>query len=257
MNGPKIAVCVKRVPATDTRIRIAEDGLGIDEAGVKHILSPYDEFAIEAALRHKEAAGEGEVTLVSLGETQAQEQLRTGLAMGADSATLLKGSGGWDALTTAKVFASWLTMPESRGNGAELVLLGVKAADLDQQQVGPMLAVLLDRPCVTGVVEFELADGLARCEKEAEGGVEIVEAQLPAVLTITKGAFEPRFASLRGIMAARRKPLDTLDVEIQDSRLALENLSEPPARPPGRVVGHGVEAVPELVSLLRDEAHAI
>ena len=255
MSGLKIAVCVKRVPATDTRIRIEASGKGIEAAGVKHILSPYDEYAIEAALRHRDAAG-GEVNLVSLAAAPAQEQLRTGLAMGADSATLLQGEAP-DALSTAKGLAEWFLMPAGGGGDVELILLGVKAADFDQQQVGPMLGVLLDRPCVTGVVTFELGDDVVRCEREIEGGVEVVEAEMPAVLTMTKGKHEPRYASLRGIMAARRKPLDLRSVHPPTTGATVEALREPPARPPGRVVGEGMDAVPELVRLLREEAHAI
>jgi len=252
-----IAVCVKRVPATDTRIRIAGSGAGIETAGVKYILSPYDEFAIEGALRLRDAAGGGRVSLVSFGAAAAQEQLRTGLAMGADSATLLAGDSDVDALATARVLAGWFSSLEEQGGASGLILLGVKAADYDQQQVGPMLGVLLDRPCVTGVVEVELRDGAVRCERETETGVEVVEVELPAVLTVTKGAYEPRFVSLRGIMAARRKPLLTGEAESAPSGAVVERLIAPPARPPGRVVGTGSEAVPELVRLLREEAHAI
>lgn len=255
MTELKIAVCVKRVPATDTRIRIDPSGRGIDAAGAKHIVSPYDEFAIEGALRHKDSCG-GEVALVSLGGPEAQEQLRAGLAMGADCATLLHGEPS-DALSTAKALAEWFAAGDGNGADARLILLGVKAADHDQQQVGPMLGVLLDRACVTGVVDFEVRDGKVRCDRETEGGVEVVEADLPAVLAVTKGEYEPRYPSLRGIMAARRKQLDIREIEATGSGLHLERLMPPPPRPPGRVVGRGPEAVGELVRLLREEAHVL
>jgi len=247
-----IVVCIKRVPDTETRIRVDASGSGIDRAGVKYVIGPYDEYAIELALRAKEASGEGSVTVLSLGAETAQESLRKALAMGADKALLLQGETGIDGLATAKALAAQL-----RGDGAALVLFGVKAIDDDQQQVGPMVATLLSRACVTGVSSFELADGRAICDREVEGGSEVVEAMLPAVLTITKGPHEPRLASLKGIMAAKKKPLEERAVKVEASRLHLRSLTEPPPRPAGRIVGEGAAAVPELVRLLREEAKAI
>lgn len=248
----KIIVCIKRTPDTETRIRIAEDETSIDPGGVKFIVSPYDEFAVEAGLRMKESSGDGEVTVLTLGDPAAAEQLRASLAMGADRAVLLKGDPGMDGLATARALAA-----ELNGTDAPLILLGVKAVDDDQQQVGPMLATLLNRPCVTGVADFELRDGTAVCQREVEGGVEIVEADLPAVITVTKGEFEPRYASLKGIMAAKRKPLEEKDAHVPDARLVVQGLDEPPERPEGKIVGEGPEAVTELVRLLREEAKVL
>ncbi len=245
-------VCIKRVPDTETRIRIGEDATTIDPSGVKFIISPYDEFAIEAALRIKEAAGEGEVTLVTLGDASSQETLRAGLAMGADGAVLLEGVQTMDGLATAKALAAELSSVD-----APLVLLGVKAADDDQQQVGAMLGTLLGRACVTGVSEFELKDGKAVCQREVEGGTEVVEADLPAVLTITKGPYEPRYASLKGIMAAKRKPLEQKAASVGEARMTVARLEYPPERSAGKIVGEGPDAVPELVRLLREEANAL
>ncbi len=247
-----ITVCIKRTPDTETRVRIAEDGVSIDSGGVKYIVSPYDEFAVEAALRMRDAAGEGAVTVVTLGEASAAEQLRSALAMGADKALLLEGQAGMDGLATARALAT-----EIQGHDAPLVLFGVKAADDDAQQVGPMVATLLERPCVTAVGEFELNGTTARCHREVEGGTEVVDVDLPAVLTITKGAFEPRYASLKGIMAAKRKPLEQKAADVPASRVTLEALELPPARPDGRIVGEGPEAAAELVRLLREEAKVL
>lgn len=247
-----LIVCIKRVPDTETRIRVDASGKDIDESGVKYIISPYDEYALELALRAREAAGRGEVTVVTLGDSAAQETLRKALAMGADKALLLSAAPVADGLATAKALAAELT-----GVEAPLVLMGVKASDDDQQQVGPMLATLLDRACVTGVASFEVAEGKVVCHREVEGGTEIVEATLPAVLTVTKGEHEPRLASLKGIMAAKKKPLEEKTAEVPASRLQVRALAEPPARPPGRVVGEGAAAVSELVRLLREEAKAI
>ena len=248
----KIVVCVKRTPDTETRIRLGEDGASIDPNGVKFIISPYDEFAIEAGLRLKEAAGDGEVILLSLGGDGTQETLRQGLAMGADRAVHLKGTPGSDGLATAKALAA-----ELQGMGAALILFGMKGADMDQQQVGPMTATLLGLPCVTAASGFEKAGETLTCRREVEGGTEILEMDLPAVVTLTKGQFEPRYASLKGIMAAKRKPLEEKEAQGGESRLIVRKLSYPPERPAGRIVGQGADAVPELVRLLREEAKAL
>ena len=248
-----LIVCVKRVPDTETRIRVDGSGSAIDRAGVKYVVSPYDDYALELALRAREAKGAGQVTVVTLGDAAAQETLRKALAMGADEALLLTGAEpGMDGLSTAKALAAQLG-----GAEAPLVLFGVKAIDDDQQQVGPMVATLLGRACVTGVSSFEAADGKVVCHREVEGGTEVVEATLPAVLTITKGQHEPRLASLKGIMAAKKKPLEERPVEVEPARLRVRALAEPPARPPGRIVGQGPDAVPELVRLLREEAKVL
>jgi len=247
-----VIVCVKRVPDTETRVRIGEDGASLDPAGVKFIMSPYDEFAVEAALRTKEAAGSGEVALVTLGDDSSQETLRAGLAMGADKATLLVGESSMDGLATAKALAE-----ELKDAAAPLVLFGVKAADGDQQQDGPMTATLMVYPSVTGVSSIEVTDNKVVCHREVEGGVEVAEVQLPAVVTVTKGAFEPRYASLKGIMAAKRKPLEQKDASSSQSRVIVTKLAHPPERAAGKIVGEGPDAVPELVRLLREEANAL
>jgi len=247
-----VIVCVKRVPDTEARIRIDPSGTAIESAGVKYDLSPYDAFAVEAALRTRETLGAGEVTLLSLGDGASQETLRKGLAMGADRAILLEGRAGLDGLATAKALAA-----ELRTSTAPLFLFGIKAADDDQAQVGPMVAVLTGRPCVTGVSSFEVKDEMAVCHREVEGGSEIVEVDLPGVLCMTKGPNEPRLAALKGIMAAKKKPLDQKPAAAAEDRVTVRALKEPPPRPAGKVVGAGPDAVPELVRLLREEANAL
>ncbi len=247
-----LVVCLKRVPDTEARIRVDASGVAIDPAGVKYVISPYDEFAVELALRTRDATGEGEVALLSLGDSSAQEALRKGLAMGADRAVHLNGEPGMDGLATAKALAH-----ELEGANAPLVLFGVKAIDDDQQQVGPMVAELTGRACVTGVSAFHVEDGRVVCDREIEGGHEVVEATLPAALTITKGEHEPRLASLKGIMAAKKKPLEEKPAQLPDSRIKVLALREPAPRPEGRIVGEGPDAVPELVRLLREEAKVI
>src|SRR6059036_3390316 len=200
----KIAVCIKRVPDSGTRVKIASDGKSLDEAGVKFILNPYDEFAVEEALRRKEQAGAGEVVIVSVGPAAAQETIRTALAMGADRGVLLQTDAiPADGFVTAQALAA-----ELHGGAWDLILFGKMAIDDYNQQVGPMAAELLGLPCVTAVAHLEIDGGKGIAEREIEGGVEVVEFPLPAVLTADKGLNEPRYPALKGIMAAKKKPLE-------------------------------------------------
>lgn len=248
----KIVVCIKRVPDTEARIKIAGDGASIDTAGVKFVISPYDEFALEAALRLKEANGAGEVIAVTLGDAQSAEQLRSALAMGADRAILLKGQATIDGSATAKALAG-----EIKTHAPDLVLCGMKAVDNDQQQVGLMLAEFLGMPAVSVVAELEAEAGKLVAHREIEGGVEIIEVALPAVITTTKGKHEPRYPSLKGIMAAKKKPLEEKDAQVAAPRLKMRSLTPPAERAAGKIVGNGADAVPELVRLLKEEAKVL
>jgi len=248
----KTVVCIKRVPDTEARIRIAADKTSIDPAGIKYIISPYDEFALEAALRLKEAKGEGEVIVITVGEASSAESLRAALAMGADRAVLLKGKPTLDGSATAKALAA-----EIKEIAPDLVLCGMKSVDDDQQQVGPMLAEFIGAPSVSVVAQLDIEDGKAVAHREIEGGVEIVEVALPAVVTMTKGKQEPRLPSLKGIMAAKKKPLEEKEAQLPASRVTVKELTNPPERPAGKIVGQGVDAVPELVRLLKEEAKVL
>ncbi|MBW3628367.1 MAG: electron transfer flavoprotein subunit beta/FixA family protein [Gemmatimonadetes bacterium] len=245
----KSIVCVKRVPDTETRVRIGADQASIDPSGVKFVLNPYDEFAVEAALRQKEAAGAGEVLVLSVGGTDSAETLRTTLAMGADAAVLLKTDTPVEGLAVAAALAA-----ELKERQFDLALFGMKAVDDDLQAVGGMVAELLDLPSATVVTEFSVAHGKVTARREVEGGTEVVELRLPCVLTLTKGAYEPRYASLKGIMAAKKKPLEEKAAQVGDAGTRLQQLSYPPERQAGRIVGQGPDAVPELIRLLREEA---
>ena len=250
-SGMKILVCVKRVPDTGIGIRIAEDGRSIDASGVKYVMSPYDEYAVEAGLRIRDEVG-GEVILLTFGSEEDVEVLRKGLAMGADRAVLLRGRCTPDGLATAKVLADAI-----RPDPPDLLLFGLKAADHDQGQVGPMVAGLLSRACATGVSHFAIEGGRIRCEREADGGSQILTLPIGSILTITKGPFEPRYPSLKGIMAAKGKPIEVRDAIEVPATISVVRLEAPPERSPGRVVGEGSEAVPELVRLLREEARVV
>ena len=249
----KIAVCIKRVPDSETRVRIAADGLSLDEAGVKFILNPYDEFAVEEALRRKEQAGSGEVMVLSLGPAAAQETIRTALAMGADRGVLLQADRvPADGLVVARALAA-----ELGDGGFDLILFGKIAIDDSSHQVGPMVAELLGLPCVTAVSKLEIAGGTGTAEREVEGGVEVVEFPLPAVITADKGLNEPRLPALKGIMAAKKKPLEVKPFQGGTAGVDVRTMTLPPERQAGKIVGEGAAAVPELVRLLREEAKVL
>lgn len=246
-------VCIKQVADTVTNVKVGPDGRTLDPAGVTWILNPYDEFAIEAALQHKEKLGAGEVVVISLGEAGVQTTLRNALAMGADRAIHLKTDGGaQDSLSVAQALAEAI-----RPLGAQIMWLGKSAVDDDAAQVGPMIAELLGLPCVTVVAQIELDGSSAKVQREIEGGRELVEVPLPAVFTADKGLNTPRYASLKGIMAAKKKPIEERATVMSAANLEVVSLELPPARKAGRIVGEGVGAVAELVRVLRDEAKVI
>ena len=259
----KIVVCVKQVPDTETRVKIAASGSAISEADVANwIVSPYDEFAIEEALKIKEAKG-GEVVLVSVGPERAQAALRTGLAMGADSAIHVKDTSleGTDTLGTARVLAAAVRTLAP----FDLVLCGQQGVGGDNSQVPGMLAELLDLPQVTVAVKIEVGDGKATIEREIEGGRETWETPLPAVVSAQKGLNEPRYASLKGIMAAKKKPLQAFDLAglgLDPASVApnvkVTAMELPPARPAVRMIeGDPAAQAKELIRLLHEEAKVI
>jgi electron transfer flavoprotein beta subunit len=249
----KIACCIKRVPDSETRVKIAPDGKRLDEAGVKFVLNPYDEFAVEEALQRKEKAGTGEVAVVCLGPAAAQETIRTALAMGADRGVLLQSDAiPADGFVTAQAIAA-----ELKGGGWDLILFGKIAIDDYNQQVGPMVAELLGLPCVTAVAHLDIDGAKGVAEREIEGGIEVVEFPLPAVLTADKGLNEPRYPALKGIMAAKKKPLEVKPVQLGAGGIEVVALTPPPERKEGKIVGEGAAAVPELVRLLREEAKVL
>jgi electron transfer flavoprotein beta subunit len=245
-------VCIKQVPDTETRIKVASDGRSIDPGGVTWIMNPYDEFAVEQALLIKEKLGAGEVIVASLGGPGVQTTLRNALAMGADRAIHLRIDAALDPLGVARALAA-----EIRPLGAAIVWFGKQAVDDDAAQVGPMVAELLGVPCVTSIATFQLDGTTARVEREVEGGREVIEAALPAVFTTDKGLNQPRYASLKGIMAAKKKPIDDRPVAAAAAALEVVALELPPPRKAGRVVGEGPGAVRELVKALREEAQVI
>jgi electron transfer flavoprotein beta subunit len=247
-----IITFVKRVPSTTANVVVADNKLNPE--GVEYVLNPYDEFAVEEALSIKETAGEGSVTAISFGAGEAQKDLRTVLAMGADAAVLLSSADAPDAdgATTARLLAA-----AAKEREFDLLLFGKQSVDRDQHGVGPAVATMLGVPCITEVVKLEVADGKVIAEREVEGARETIEAPLPCAVTCQKGLNTPRLASLRGIMAAKKKPMDVVEVALTDAAVEVVAMSMPPARPAGRIVGEGAAAVPELVDALRNEAKVL
>ena len=241
----KILVGLKRVVDYNVRVRVKSDGSGVETDGVKMSINPFDEIALEEALRIKERGDASEVIVVSMGTADAQQQLRTGLAMGADRAILVDTPANVDPLSRARILLELLER-----ESAELVLLGKQAIDDDNSQVGQMLAALWDRPQATFASAISFAGNTATVTREVDAGLEIVEVDLPAVdLRLN----EPRYVKLPDIMKAKKKPLDTLSMDelgIEPALAIEETAFEPPAE---REKGIMVDDVPALVAALKDK----
>jgi electron transfer flavoprotein beta subunit len=247
----KIAVCVNHVPDTETKVKVGADGKSIDRAGVNFIINPYDEFAVEEALRLKEKHG-GETIALSLGGDSHKETLRKALAMGVDKAVLLKDDSPRDSYSTALALADAL-----KEISPDVVLFGKQSIDFDDAVVGPMVAELLGWPSISVVVKLEIDGNKVLAEREIEGGHEKVESRLPVIITAQKGLNEPRYPSLKGIMAAKNKPIEEKQPTPPSMRVEVLEMRKPPAKSAGKFVGTGVDAVPELVRLLHEEAKVL
>ncbi len=244
----EILACVKRVPATDCTIKVGADGKHIDPAGVEFVLNPYDEFAVEEALKTKEASS-GTVTVLTIGPGAAQKDLRTCLAMGADKAVLLKHEGETpDAAATARLLAE-----KVKELNPGIVYCGKQAVDGDDSQVGARLAALLGWACVTDATSFELGDGTWTAQRDIEGGKESLEGSLPVVVTCNKGLNEPRYPNLKGIMMAKKKPLEETDATLGASSAECVALTPPPERAAPAILGEGIDAVDALMDKLSNE----
>lgn len=255
----KTIVCIKQVPDTETKVKIGPDGASIVESDINWIVSPYDEFAIEEALKQKEAHG-GEVVLLSAGPDRVQTALRTGLAMGADSAVHLKLEAT-DTLSIAKALAAAI----KKVGGVDLVLTGQQGVGGDNSQIPGLVAEMLDWPQVTVVVNIAIADGKATAEREVEGGREVWESSVPVVISAQKGLNEPRYASLKGIMAAKKKTIESWDAaavglgaDDLKPRTKVVALELPPARAAVKMIeGDADTQAKELLRLLHEEAKVI
>ena len=255
MGAPtvKIAVCIKRTPDSESRFRIASSGVAIDEAGLKFDIDDFAGYAVEAALQINEKGGGGETVIVAVGPDSVQESLRKAMSMGADRAVQLKAdSVPADGLAVAKALAA-----ELKDGGYDLILFGKHAFDTSAGVVGTATAELLGLPCVTAVSQLDVASGRGSARRELEGAAELVEFPLPAVVTIDEGVARPRYPSLKGIMAAKKKPLESKPAQLGPVRVTVQKAELPPERPAGRIIGEGAAAVPELVRLLQNEAKVL
>lgn len=259
-----ILVCVKHVPDTETRVKIAADGLHLDLAEANWVMNPYDEFAVEEALRLKEKAG-GEVTVLTVGDEESTKTLRQALAMGADKAVLVSDPAfeGSDASGVARLLAA-----AAKRQPFDLVLCGKTGVGDDNQQVGTLLSEFLGVPSVSVVTNLAVEGTAVTAKREVEGGVEVVKTSLPCLITCQKGLNEPRYPSLKGIMMAKKKEVAALkaaDLGVDPATVGragatfeLKKLELPPPRPAGKVLaGEVADQVKELVRLLREEAKAI
>ncbi len=248
----KIAVCMKRVPDTATRLTFSADGKSIDTSEVQWVISPYDEHAIEEALRLREKSGDGSVTVITVGPDSSTKELRQALGMGADDAVLATCDTPLDPIQTARSLAAILAE-----RGDDIVLFGRQSVDAQGSQVGALVARILDRPFVNDICAIEVNDGQVRIERDVEGGREVVEGPLPVIVGADKGLNDPRYPKLKEIMMAKKKPIETVEPQPGDAALETISITPPPPRPEGRIVGEGPEAVEELIRALREEAKVI
>ena len=262
-----ILVCIKQVPATEAKIKANSSRLDIERQDLSYVVNPYDEFGVEEALRIKEKIGEGEVTVVSMGDEKVPEALRACLAMGADKALHLMDPAfeGSDSLTTAMVLSEALKkMPY------DIIFFGKQAVDDNNGAVGIQVAEILQLPHVSVVnkLEIDASGKKAIAHRQIEGGIEVVETSLPAVITCQKGLNIPRYASLPNIMKAKKKPLQTQNASTLGlapetiggvgAKLQLLKISPPPPKISGRILeGNATQTVQELVRLLREESKVI
>jgi electron transfer flavoprotein beta subunit len=247
----KIAVCVSHVPDTATKVKIGPDGKTIDPSGVTYIINPYDEFAVEEALKTKDKTG-CEVVVISLGSDANKETIRKALAMGADQGILLKKDGYYDSFSVAYALAD-----EIKAQNCDLVFFGKQSVDYDNTITGQLTSEILGYNCVSVVVSLNVEGNKITAEREIEGGREVVETELPAIITAQKGLNEPRYASLKGIMASKKKVIEEKPAKGADNLTEIIKLTMPPTKQPGRIIGTDASAVPELVRLLREEAKVI
>jgi electron transfer flavoprotein beta subunit len=248
----KVLVTLKQVPDTETVIKVGPDGRSPDLADAKWITSPYDENALEEALLLKESQ-EAEVTAVSVGTDRARSLLQGALALGVQNAVLIKAQESDDPLAIARTLAAY-----ARGQGFDVILMGNKGFGGDNAAVGPMLAELLGMAQANVVLRLEIKDGRFRAEREADAGIEILEGALPVVVTAQRGLNEPRYASLKGIMAAKKKTIGEAQGEPAAALVRIAAMALPPPRSAGRrLEGDAPGQAAALVDLLRNEAKVL
>lgn len=255
-----LIVCIKQVPDTETKIKLSADSSGIDPAGIKWIMSPYDEFAVEEALRVREKNAGSKVIVISAGPARVVETIRTALAMGADEGIHVDLTEGADNNMTAKALAAAIKKEAQ----TDIVYFGKEAIDDGAAQVAQLTASYLDLPVATVILNIEYSAGKLRCKREVEGGAfEILEVPTPCVIAAQKGLNEPRYASLPNIMKAKKKEVKALksaDLGVTDSdrKIKLKNFQLPPPKQAGKKIeGDAATQAKELVRLLHTEAKVV
>jgi electron transfer flavoprotein beta subunit len=248
----KLLVPIKRVVDFTVKVRVKPDGSGVDLDNVKMSMNPFDEIAVEEAIRLKERGVATEIVVVSLGPAACQETLRTALAMGADRAILVESDVELEPLAVAKLLKQIVAKEEP-----QLVILGKQAIDDDSNQTGQMLAALLDWPQGTFASKLEIAEGKATVTREIDGGLETLELPLPAVITTDLRLNEPRYTSLPNIIKAKKRPLDSLKVSDLQTEITPRLKTQNVEAPQPRKAGIRVNSVEELVTKLREEAKVI
>ncbi|MEO6940890.1 MAG: electron transfer flavoprotein subunit beta/FixA family protein [Candidatus Kapaibacterium sp.] len=248
-----IVVCVSHVPDTTARITIGADTTKIDATGVKFILNPYDELAVEEALRLREK-NTGEVTVITVGADSAKDAIRQALAMGADKGVLVKGETT-DAFQVADMLAAAI-----KTLNPDIILLGKQSIDFDGMEIAPMLSELLDLPAATVVVSLKIDGGKAIVEKEVEGGREIIELGMPCIIAAQKGLNDPRYPSLPNIMKAKQKPIQEIAGSSAAARTKILSLDKPDKKRANKIIkadGNPTAAAHELARMLHEEAKVI
>lgn len=245
-----ILVCVSRVPDTAARINVGDDGKTIKNDGVKFIVNPYDEFALETGIRLKESNG-ATVTAITVGSADSTDVLRTSLAMGVDNAILVKADN-YDSYVVAENIAA-----VAKDINADLVILGRQSIDFDSMQLSSLLGAMLDRPSVSVVSNLEINGNKLVCESDIEGGKETVETSLPCVISTQKGIYDPRYPKLPDIMKAKKKPIEERNSVSTDTKVEILSMDIPQTSRIGKIVGDSDAEIASIVSALHTEAKVI
>jgi len=249
----KIIVLIKRVPDTGVPIKVKDDGSGLELSSIPFVMNPYDEYALEAALRIKEKKGEGEIILLAVGNEEYKETLRQGLAMGAERAKLIKIDNplNLDAMQIAN-----LLIQEIKNENPDAVFCGKKAVDDERNYTHTYIATKLNLPLIYGAIDIDVEDGKFKVTKETEKGLATYETPLPSLITFDKCQFEPRYPTLKGIMMAKKKPIDEVTPEEKgDKKVESIRYEPPPKKKEGKIIDLPFpENVKELVRLLKEEA---
>ena len=250
----KIVICVKQVPDTATKIKISENNKTIEQTSIKYEINPYDEYAIEEALRLKEDDPNATITVISLGPERVKQSLTKALAIGADNAIHLKTNEDIkNPLVIAKILAS-----EIKKRSYDLILFGKKSVDQDNNQIGIMIGEINQISCISNCTQFKLNNNTITAHREIEGAIQVFESKLPIIITQEKGKNELRYPSLRNLMTAKKKTIESINIVEQiDDNVELIKLEYPPTRKEGKIIGEGKEAVSELVRILREEIKII